>query len=147
MTSIKKIVIAVSVVFLVSAFATSVKAYNMDDANWKTRVTFEEYYQVGDLMLTPGTYQFTLVPGLVSRSVIRIYSVDNRRWVGMVQGINDYRIDTSRMSGFTFTRDANGMPRALEYWFYPGWTRGVKLIYPWKHASGTQSASITRAVK
>jgi hypothetical protein len=147
MSSIKKIVIAVSIVVLVSAFTHSTKAIGIDDSNWKTLVTFDQYYQVGDLMLTPGTYQFTLAPGLVSRNVIRIYSVDNRRWVGMVQGINDYRIDTTRMSGFTFTRDANGMPRALEYWFYPGWNRGVKLIYPWTHASGSQSASITRTVK
>ena len=147
MSSIKKVLIAASIVVLVSAFAPSAKAIGMDESNWGTRVTFDEYYQIGDLMLTPGTYEFSLVPNLVSRNVIMVYSVDNRRWVGMVQGVNDYRIDTSKRSGFVFTRDVNGIPRALEYWFYPGWNRGVKIIYSGTHASGAQSASITWTVK
>jgi len=101
MSSIKKVLIAASIVVLVSAFAPSAKAIGMDESNWGTRVTFDEYYQIGDLMLTPGTYEFSLVPNLVSRNVIMVYSVDNRRWVGMVQGVNDYRIDTSKRSGLS----------------------------------------------
>jgi hypothetical protein len=147
MSPIKKVLIAVSIAVLVAVFTPSVKAFEMADDNWRTSVTFEEYCQVGDLTLTPGSYVFSLVPGLVSRNVIRIYSVDNRRYVGMVQGINDYRIDTYKKTGFTFTADANGMPRALEYWFYPGWNRGVKIVYSRSHFSGSLSASNTLAAK
>jgi len=147
MSSIKKVLIAVSIVVLVSAFTPSVKAFEFADANWTTRITFEEYFQVGDLTLSPGTYEFSLAPGLVSRNVIMIYSVDNRRHVGMAQGINDYRIDTSKKNGFTFTRDVNGMPRSLELWYHPGWNRGVKIVYSKSHSSGTLSASSNRAAK
>jgi hypothetical protein len=147
MISSKNLLIAASMLFMALAFAHPNRAFGMDESNWPTRMSFNEPFQVGDMVLSPGTYEFCLTPSLVSRSVVMIYSVDNRRWEGMVMGINDYRMDTSKMSGFTFILGEKGTPKKLEYWFYPGWLRGVKFIYSDRQTADTMTAAMVSAVK
>ncbi len=145
MDSMKKILLTVSIMVLAAGFAFSAKAYGMGDSNWATMITFNEPILVGDLSLDPGTYQFYLTSGPATRNVIMIYNVDDRRWVGMAMGVNDSRMDTTRGSGFTFRESKNGSHKMLEYWFYPGWNRGVKMIYPESQTSmmaATNFASI-----
>jgi hypothetical protein len=147
MGSIKRILIAASIVFLVSSFAPSVKAFGMDESNWPTRITFDEPFQVGNLSLAPGTYEFYLASSPVSRNVIVIYSEDNRRWEGMVMGINVSKKDTPQLSVFTFSEMGADRPQRLEYWFFPEWNRGIKFLYPREEAAGNMSASIAASVK
>ena len=130
MGSVKNLLIAAFIVVAVSAFVHNAKATDLNDSNWPTRITFRAPVQVGNLVLAPGTYEFRLTEGTVARNVIAIFSDDNRRWVGMVMGINDGRVDTSKMTGFTFQDMGTGAPRALEYWFYSDWSRGIKFVYP-----------------
>jgi hypothetical protein len=130
MDSIKKLLIAAFIVVTVSAFVPNIKAGEPDDSNWPTKVTFNAPVQVGNMVLAPGTYEFRLTSGTVARNVISIFSNDSGRWIGMVMGINDGRADTSKMTGFTFQDIAAGAPKALEYWFYSDWYRGIKFIYP-----------------
>jgi hypothetical protein len=130
MGSMKKLLIAAFMVVIVAAFVPNVKAGEPDDSNWPTKVTFNAPVQVGDLVLAPGTYEFRLTSGTVARNVITIFSNDSGRWVGMAMGINDGRVDTSKMTGFTFQNVGSGAPVALEYWFYSNWNRGIKFIYP-----------------
>jgi hypothetical protein len=130
MVSIKKLLIAAFIAVIVSIIVPSVKAGEPDDSNWPIKVTFSAPVQVGNMVLAPGTYEFRLTSGTVARNVITIFSNDSGRWVGMVMGINDGRVDTSKMTGFTFQNVGSGAPRALEYWFYSNWNRGIKFIYP-----------------
>jgi hypothetical protein len=130
MSSIKKISIAASFAVLALGLAFSLKAYGMDESNWPTQITFDEQLRVGNLSLDAGTYKLYLTSGPVTRNVIMIYSVDKGRWEGMVMGINDQRMDTSTGSGFTFVDRKDGSGKMLEYWFYPGWKRGIKFVYP-----------------
>jgi hypothetical protein len=130
MNSIKKISVAASIAVMALGFAFSLKAYGMDASNWPTRITFDEPLQIGNMSLDVGSYDFYLSSGPAARNVMMIYSVDKNRWLGMVMGINDNRVDTSIGSGFTFISSSDGSPKKLEYWFYPGWNRGVKFLYP-----------------
>jgi len=141
MGSIKKLLIAAFIAVIVAAFVPGAKAGEPDDSNWPTKVTFNAPVQVGDRVLAPGTYEFRLTSGTVARNVITIFNNDTGRWVGMVMGINDGRVDTSKMTGFTFQNLGAEAPIALEYWFYSNWNRGIKFIYP-----HTQSVDSVAAV-
>ncbi len=44
-------------------------------------------------------------------------------------GVTDTRQDLSKKSGFTFENIGDDAPAALQYWFYPGWSRGIKFVY------------------
>jgi len=147
MNSIKRILIAVSFVVIVSAFVPAVKALGLEKSNWPTRVTFSTPVQVGKMVLAPGSYEFQLTPGTVDRSIVEIYSVDRGCWVGMVMGINDERIDTSKMSGFTFVNMGIGAPKALEYWYYPNRNRGIKFLYPHTQTNPKMSAVIAPSAR
>ena len=99
----------------------------MDD--WPVRATFASPIRIGSMVLDPGTYDIQLTSNNVSRNVVLIYSVDQQRWLGMVMGINDTRQGNSKLSGFTFEDFGDNAPATLQYWFYPGWDRGVKFVY------------------
>src|SRR5512139_1259901 len=98
MVSMKNFVIAAFIMVIVAVCVPNIKAGEPDDSNWPTRVTFHSPVQVGDLVLAPGTYEFRLTSGTVARNVIAIFSDDNNRWIGMVMGINDGRVDTTKMT-------------------------------------------------
>jgi hypothetical protein len=146
MNSIKKILIAVSLVVIVSAFVPAVKAMGLDEANWPTRITFAMPVQIGEMVLGPGSYEFQLTPGTVDRGVVMIYNVDSGRWLGMVMGINVNRVDTPKMSGFTYKDMGMGAPKAVEYWFYSGWNRGIKFLYPHTRTTDIMAAAITPSI-
>jgi len=129
MISTKKFLLAASVLVFAAGFACSIQAYGMGDSSWPTQITFAEPFMVGDLSFPAGTYKFYLTDGPITRNVVMIYNVDSSRWEGMVMGIHDMRTDTSADNGFKFIDARDGMPQKLEYWFYPGWKRGIKFIY------------------
>ncbi len=147
MDSMKRVLVALTLVLVVSAFVPAVKAAGIGEANWPVQVTFRAPVQVGSLILSPGTYDFQLVDSPVARNVILIYSVGQKRWIGMAMGINDGRTDTSKMTGFTFEDTAPGAPRALQYWFYPGWNRGIKFIYSRNQATDKIAAIISPSAR
>lgn len=127
MRCFKRTFLAISLVILVAATIPAVRAGDSADANWPKYITINESFQIGDLNFSPGTYYFRLTSNTVSRNVMMVYSLDRERWEGIIMGINAYRQDSSdKMSGFTFARQGNSKPIVLEYWFYPGWNRGIK---------------------
>ena len=130
MESAKKLLIALSIVVVVSFIAPAIAVgQGLDESNWPVRTTFASPVRIGTMVLEPGTYYLQLTSGTVSRNVVAIYSVDQKRWLGMVMGINDTRKDLYSRSGFTFENIGDDAPAALQYWFYPGWSRGVKFVY------------------
>ncbi len=131
MGSAKKILIAVSIMVVISVVVPRIAlCKGLDEDNWPVQATFSSPVRIGSMVLAPGTYSFQLTEGTLSRNVVEIYSFDQKRWLGMVMGINDSRQDTSKMTGFTFENLDKDAPVALKYWYYPGWTRGIKFIYP-----------------
>ena len=148
MGSIKRILIGLSVAAIVSIFVPAVQAQGMDEANWPMKATFDTAVQIGNLVLSPGTYDFRLVPGNWARTVVEVYSEESGRWVGMVMGINSSRVDTSKGSGFTYYyQTAVGGPRLVEYWYYPQWNRGLRFIYPRTQTAGASAVAMARAAR
>jgi hypothetical protein len=143
----KRLLIAVSMVVMVSAFTSSIKAFGMDEYNWPTQTTLDESCKVGNLMLAPGTYNFYRAPTFLATDLIMVYSVDNARWEGIVRGVYALRSDTPYGSGLTFVRTSKDMPERLEYWFYSNWDWGIKIVYPENRSTGTMSALNARTVK
>ena len=130
MESAKKLLVALSIVVVVSFITPAIAVgQGVDESNFPVRATFASPIRIGSMVLEPGTYDLQLTSGTVSRNVVEIYSVDQKRWLGMVMGINDTRQDLSRRSGFTFENIGDDAPAAIQYWFYPGWSRGVKFVY------------------
>jgi hypothetical protein len=118
---------------IVATVVPIVKGTSEED--WPTTMTFKEPLQVGNLVLSPGTYEFQKVPNSVNRTVVMIYSVDKRQWDGMVFGVPIDRIDISsrlsadlEKSSFAFKKGGEGAPEALQYWFHPGWDRGIEFV-------------------
>jgi len=130
MGSAKKLLVAVSIVVVASFIAPSIAVCQETTGdNWPVRATFYSPTQVGSMVLAPGTYDFQLTVGTVARNVVEIYSVDQKRWLGMVMGITDNKQDRSQTSSFTFVDNGVDAPRAIHYWFYPGWSRSIKFVY------------------
>jgi hypothetical protein len=127
MSSSNKLVAIAALAVIVTAFVPIVKA-SSDEADWPTIVTFHETVQVGDLVLTPGTYEFQLTHDTLLRNVVMIYSVDRKEWDGMVMGMTAYRTDSSDKSTFAFQAGGQGAREELRYWFNPGWSRGVEFL-------------------
>jgi hypothetical protein len=143
MGSAKKFLIAASIMVVISWVAPSTAiCQGLDDCNWPVQATFYSPVQIGSMVLSPGTYNFQLTDGTLSRNVVEVYSVDQKRWLGMVMGINDSRRDTSKMTGFTFENIGKDNPVALQYWYYPNWSRGIKFIYP-----NAEAATMTAAIR
>jgi hypothetical protein len=126
MDSLRKIVIAVSIILMASILVPSVKA---ESGTWKTQVTFDKSVQVGDLTLSPGTYEFRVCRDTINRSIVKIYNMDAGRWEGFVMGIKAEREDHPRMSGFAVETRGHGASNVLRYWFHPGESRGVEFTY------------------
>jgi hypothetical protein len=132
----------VATAFLLVAACIAVpalKAQDTGDSNWPTIITFTQPFQIENHVFSPGSYYFQLSPGTWARSVVMVYSRDKERWEGIFLGINvdradayssrGFRTDARSSSGFTFINRGAANPDALEYWFYPGWERGVKFTY------------------
>lgn len=126
MRNFRKVVLSVLGLVLLGVAVPGIFAQGLDESNWPTMLTMTESFKVGDLVFPSGAYFFQLTPGTVSRNVIMIYSVDRHRWEGMVLGINARREENRVGSGFTFAKRGDGEPVALEYWFFPNWSRGLK---------------------
>jgi len=144
MGSAKKLLVAVSIVVVVSFIAPSLAVgQGVGESNWPVRTTFASPIQIGPMVLSPGTYEFQLTSGTTCRNVVQIYSVDQQRWLGMVMGVNETRQDTSRRSGFTFENVGGNAPTVLQYWFYPEWNRGIKFVH--QRASSVDTMADARA--
>jgi hypothetical protein len=128
MNSLRRLVIAASVLVIVSALVPMARA--ADSSDWPTQITFTEPVRVGPLYLTAGTYEFRLNPDSIDRSILMVYSFDKRCWEGIAMGVNAQRVDTSKMTGFTFERAKAEEPLKLEYWFYGNWNHGIHFVYP-----------------
>ena len=92
-----------------------------DESDWPTLLTFHQTIHIGRLALDPGTYLFQRSPGTTGHNAVMIYSVDKKRWDGMVLGNPVYRSKSSERFGV-----GSGEGAQFRYWFNPGWERGIQ---------------------
>ena len=100
-----------------------------DSWNKETVVTFNQAVEVPGRVLEPGSYIFKLFDSS-TRTIVDIYTADEKEFVTRVMGIRAYQLDTSDKPSFTFTERAGGGPAAVQFWFYPGDISGIEFAYP-----------------
>jgi hypothetical protein len=122
MRIIKGIAISAALAVLIMTFVPTAKA---EQGDWSTLATFDMPIQIGNIVLSPGTYMFRLVD-IWAPDFVTIYNVDTHHYVGTVMGVTAFRSDVSEKTTF-IRKDAGGMEKLL-YWFYPDQLVGVKFF-------------------
>ena len=121
------IALAGGMVLTLSIFALRAKADAWDK---KTVLTVNEPIQVQDTYLEPGTYVFKLLNSSSDRNIVQIYNRDQNHLINTVMAINNYRLEPTDRSQFTFYETPQGSARAMRAWFYPGDNYGQEFRYP-----------------
>jgi hypothetical protein len=129
----KKIYVAMSMAILFIVFAATATAE--DDASWKIMVSFIEPTQIGGLVLSPGSYLIQRTASPSDRFTIMVYSMEQKRWEGMIMGVPARRIDVSKRLDMTFTKQAETEPQLLEYWFHRHSQDGIKFLSHPRHTN------------
>ncbi len=91
-------------------------------------------------VLPAGTYTFKLLDSMSDRNIVQIFDKDNRL-LATVLTVPDYRPQPSDKTIIKFSETANGAPRAIKEWFYPGDLYGQEFVYPQKRAVELAKAS------
>jgi hypothetical protein len=101
-----------------------------DQWNKETVVTFNQPVEVPGHVLAPGSYIFKLMDSASTRTIVDIYTAEDKTFVTRVIGIPAYQLDTPDTPIFTLTERPNGGSQAVQSWFYPGDHFGIEFVYP-----------------
>jgi len=107
-------------------FAPAAKA---DEWDKRTVMTFNEPVEIPGKVLPAGTYVFKLLDSESDRTVVQIFTEDQKRLVATVIAIPDYREEPADKTIVTLEERPSGSPEALHSWFYPGDNYGIQFVY------------------
>lgn len=112
--------------------ATGVGMFKAKADAWdkKTIMTVDQPIQVEDTYLEPGTYVLKLLNSSSNRNIVQIYNKDQNHLINTIMAINNYRLDPTDRSQFTFYETPAGSVKAMRGWFYPGDNYGQEFRYP-----------------
>jgi outer membrane biosynthesis protein TonB len=112
--------------------ALGVVAFRAQADVWdkKTVLTVNQPIQVQDTYLEPGTYVFKLLNSSSDRHIVQIFNQDQNHLINTVMAINNYRLQPTGDSRFTFYETPPGSAAAMHAWFYPGDNYGQEFRYP-----------------
>ena len=96
----------------------------------KTVLTVNQPIQVQDTYLEPGTYVFKLLDSSSDRHIVQIFNRDQNHLITTILAINNYQLEPSGDSVFTFYETPPGTAPAMHAWFYPGDNFGQEFRYP-----------------
>jgi hypothetical protein len=103
---------------------------NADDWDQKTIFTFSGPVEIPGQVLSAGTYVFKLADSSSNRSIVQVFSNDERHLYGTFLSIPDQRLRPAGKPIITFDERAAGSPEAVRAWFYPGDEIGHQFVYP-----------------
>jgi hypothetical protein len=106
-----------------------------DEYDKKTIVTFNAPVEIPGKALPAGTYVFKLLDSTGNRNIVQIYYKDEKKLLGTVLAIPDYRMQPSDKPVITFEERPAGTPEAIKAWYYPGDNYGQQFVYPHKRAA------------
>jgi hypothetical protein len=119
-------------VMMVMTLPTAVMA---DEWNKATQLTFNEPVEVPGMVLTPGTYWFTLANDDSDRNIVEIWNADRTHLIKTILAIPDYRLKPSGKTVVHFEERPSDAPEAILSWFYPGDNYGEEFVYPKSRAT------------
>jgi len=110
-----------------------------DEWDKKTILTVNQPIQIEENLLQPGTYVMKLLNSPSDRHIVEIFNRDQNHLIGTILAINNYKLQPSGKSQFTFWETPPGTARAMRAWFYPGDNFGQEFRYP-KHLTVLETA-------
>ena len=121
---------------------TGVVVYRAQADQWdkRTILTVDQPIQVRDTYLPAGRYVLKLLNSSSDRHIVQIFNGDQSHIIDTVMVINNYRLEPTGKSQFTFWETPPGKAKALRAWFYPGDNYGQEFPYP-KHLRELETAS------
>jgi hypothetical protein len=109
---------------------TMPSAMMADDWDKATKLTFSEPVEVPGLVLTAGTYWFTLADSDSDRNIVQIWDADRMHLVTTILAVPDYRLQPTGKTVIHFEERPSDSPEAVHSWYYPGANYGEEFVYP-----------------
>ena len=100
-----------------------------DASNRETIVTFTEPVKVPGRVLPAGRYIFKIPDDFNEHNVVEIFSADTNRFVTLVMGSTDYRVDTPNAPVITLEKRPGDDLQSIHSWFYVGDNYGLDFQY------------------
>ena len=122
----KTVVVALSMVVLAAASASSARA---DERDKLTYLTFSKDVAIPGRVLTAGTYTFRLSESQLDRHVVQILDQTGTQLITTLLTVADYRLSPTDDTVITFGESAGDAAPRITRWFYPGDTAGEEFIY------------------
>jgi len=133
-------------VLAVLALSATAHAQTVDN---RTFFTFNQPVTLPGVTLPAGKYLFRNPDTTTARRVVQVLSEDGKQSYAMLLTIPAQRTDASAQPEIRFMETAEGTPRAIQAWWYPGNSIGWEFIYPreqaLKLAKATSSPVLTTA--
>lgn len=120
--------IAIAIIAVAMFITLSASNAKADEWDKKTLVTFDQPVEIPGMVLAAGTYVFRRASS-TDPNVIQISGKDEKHVYATLLTIPDYRMNPADKTVMTFEERANGSPRAIKSWFYPGDTAGEEFVY------------------
>src|SRR6266849_2219139 len=95
-----------------------------DESDQKTTFTFSGPVEIPGQVLPAGTYVFKLVDSQSDRSIVQVFSEDQKRLYGTFFTIPDQRLRPTEKTILTFEERPAGSPEAIKTWFFPSESYG-----------------------
>ena len=111
-------------------FAVAMPSAMADEWDKATKLTFNEPVEVPGLVLTAGTYWFTLADSDSDRNIVQIWDADRMHLITTILAIPDYRLQPTGKTIVHFEERPSDSPEAIHSWYYPGANYGEEFVYP-----------------
>jgi hypothetical protein len=132
MKTIRKMLVTAAFAVMVAACIPMAKADLGDQA---TEVTINRPIQIGNMLLTPGSYILRLAD-IWAGDTVEVINAKTGNAAGIVMGEPAYRSHPADKSIFKLKEVAKGAPEALQYWYYPDTHYGIRFPVPQTKTAG-----------
>src|SRR5437667_12722852 len=120
--------IAIAIIAVAMFITVSPSNSKADEWDKKTVVTFDQPVEIPGMVLAAGTYVCRRASS-TDPNLIQLSGKDGTQVYATLLAIPDYRMNPADKTVITFEERANGSPRAIKSWFYPGDTAGEEFVY------------------
>ena len=100
------------------------------DNSRTTIVTFSAPVALPGVTLPAGSYMFKLADSQTNRNIVQVFDKDRSKIFATILAIPAQREKPADETVITFRESPASMAPAVQYWYYPGETRGQEFAYP-----------------
>lgn len=123
---------------MLSASLASAQAPDTKDM---TIVTFSAPVALPGITLPAGSYTFQIADSQVNRNIVQVFNKDRSKILATILAIPAERQTPADDTVITFKETPANSAPAIQYWYYPGSTRGQEFAYPKTQAQQIANAT------